>query len=65
LGKTVLRSLFEVGQAHNCTVAWVLTDRTNVAAMALYSSVGGAEEADDEGPSDCTLGYAFVLPRKP
>jgi len=65
LGKAVLRSLFEVGQAHNCTVAWVLTDRTNVAAMALYSSVGGTEGADDEGPSDCTLGYSFVLPRKP
>ena len=60
LGKAVLRSLFEVGRAHNCIVAWVLTDRTNPAAMALYESVGGSEGAD-EGPSDATLGYTFVL----
>ncbi|KLU21226.1 hypothetical protein EOS_36885 [Caballeronia mineralivorans PML1(12)] len=39
--------------------------RGQFAAMALYSSVGGTEGADDEGPSDCTLGYSFVLPRKP
>jgi aminoglycoside 6'-N-acetyltransferase I len=58
LGKAVLRALFEVGQAHNCTVAWVLTDKTNIAAMALYSSVGGTEGADD-GPSDAMLGYSF------
>lgn len=61
LAKAVLRALFEVGRAHRCTVAWVLTDRTNVAAMALYSSVGGLEGADEEGPSDGTLGYRFVL----
>jgi hypothetical protein len=57
----VLRSLFGVGRAHNCTVAWVLTDRSNAAAMALYSSVGGTEGADDTGPSDATLGYSFDL----
>jgi ribosomal protein S18 acetylase RimI-like enzyme len=61
LGKAVLRSLIEVGRANRCTVAWVLTDRTNTAAMALYSSVGGTEGADDEGPSDATLGYSFAL----
>jgi aminoglycoside 6'-N-acetyltransferase I len=61
LGKAVLRSLFEVGQAHNCTVAWVLTDKANIAAMALYSSIGGAEGADDEGPGDAMLGYSFSL----
>jgi ribosomal protein S18 acetylase RimI-like enzyme len=61
LGKAVLRALFEVGRAHNCTVAWVLTDRSNAAAMALYSSVGGTEGADDTGPSDATLGYSFAL----
>ncbi len=61
LGKAVLRSLFDVGRAHRCKVAWVLTDRTNAAAMALYSSVGGTEGADDEGPSDAMLGYSFAL----
>jgi ribosomal protein S18 acetylase RimI-like enzyme len=61
LAKAVLGALFDVGRAHRCTVAWVLTDRTNVAAMALYSSVGGTEGADDQSPSNDTLGYTFVL----
>jgi ribosomal protein S18 acetylase RimI-like enzyme len=59
LGKAVLRALFEVGRAHNCKVAWVLTDRSNVAAMALYSSVGGTEGSD--GLSHGMLGYSFPL----
>jgi hypothetical protein len=29
--------------------------------MALYSSLGGSEGADDQGPSDATLGYRFAL----
>ncbi len=61
LGKAVLKALFEVGRAQNCTIAWVLTDRNNVAAMALYSSVGGTEGADDRGPADAMLGYTFAL----
>lgn len=61
LGKALLRALFEVGQAHNCEVAWVLTYRSNVAAMALYSSVGGIEGADDSGPSDLMVGYTFNI----
>jgi ribosomal protein S18 acetylase RimI-like enzyme len=60
LATAVLQALFEVGRAHRCTEAWVLTDRTNIAAMALYSSVGGTEGADDEGPAD-SLGYTFPL----
>jgi ribosomal protein S18 acetylase RimI-like enzyme len=63
LGKAVLAALFEVGRAHRCRVAWVLTDRTNAAAMALYASLGGTEGADDEGPPDSTLGYSFALAR--
>jgi len=61
LGKAVLNALFELGRALGCTEAWVLTDRTNAAAMALYASIGGIEGADDEGPSDKTLGYTFKL----
>jgi ribosomal protein S18 acetylase RimI-like enzyme len=61
LGKAVLRTLLEVGRAHRCKVAWVLTDRSNVAAMALYSSVGGTEGADDASPSDVMIGYSFAL----
>jgi ribosomal protein S18 acetylase RimI-like enzyme len=61
LGKAVLKALFEVGKAHNCKVAWVLTDRGNVAAMALYSSVGGTEGADDTESGEAMLGYSFAL----
>jgi aminoglycoside 6'-N-acetyltransferase I len=59
LGKAVLKALFEVGRAHNCTVAWVLTDRSNVSAMALYLSVGGVEGAS--GLSKAMVGYSFPL----
>jgi len=61
LGKAVLEALLEVGRAQNCTVAWVLTYRNNVAARALYSSVGWTEGADDSGPDDIMLGYSFAL----
>jgi ribosomal protein S18 acetylase RimI-like enzyme len=61
LGKAVLKALFEVGRTQNCTVAWVLTDTTNTAAMALYSSVGGTEGADDVSPADSMRGYRFAL----
>jgi ribosomal protein S18 acetylase RimI-like enzyme len=61
LGKAVLKALLDVGRAQNCKVAWILTDKNNVAAMALYSSIGGAEGADDVGPADAMLGYSFQL----
>jgi aminoglycoside 6'-N-acetyltransferase I len=61
IGKAVLKTLFQAGKAHKCTSGWVLTHRTNIAAMALYSSVGGTEGADDSGPSDALLGYSFEL----
>jgi ribosomal protein S18 acetylase RimI-like enzyme len=64
LGKAVLKALLDVGRAHNCKVAWVLTDRNNVAAMALYSSLGGTEGADDVGPADAMIGYSFILADK-
>jgi ribosomal protein S18 acetylase RimI-like enzyme len=60
LGKAVMRALLEVGRAQGCREAWVLTDKGNAAARALYGSVGGTEGAD-EGPSDETLGYTFRL----
>jgi ribosomal protein S18 acetylase RimI-like enzyme len=61
LGKAVLQALLDVGQVHNCTVAWVLTYRNNPAAMTLYASLGGVEGADASGPSDALLGYSFPL----
>jgi ribosomal protein S18 acetylase RimI-like enzyme len=61
LGKAVLDRLLEAGRHERCSVAWVLTDRQNPAAMALYSSLGGTEGADDDGPADAMLGYQFDL----
>jgi ribosomal protein S18 acetylase RimI-like enzyme len=61
LGAAVLKELLEVGRVHNCTTAWVLTYRTNAAAMALYSSLGGIEGADDSGPANSMVGYSFTL----
>lgn len=45
LGKALMSALFDVARALSCTEAWVLTDRTNAAAMALYTSAGGVEGA--------------------
>jgi ribosomal protein S18 acetylase RimI-like enzyme len=63
LATAILRTLLQVGRAHHCTVAWVLTDRSNAAAMALYASIGGTEGADEQGPRSETLGYTFDLTR--
>jgi ribosomal protein S18 acetylase RimI-like enzyme len=61
LGKAVLNALLDVGRALHCTSAWVLTYRDNPAAMALYSSLGGGEGADDSGPANAMVGYTFEL----
>jgi aminoglycoside 6'-N-acetyltransferase I len=47
IGKAMLQVIFEVGRRHGCGQAWVLTDRGNVAAMALYASAGGEVEPPD------------------
>jgi ribosomal protein S18 acetylase RimI-like enzyme len=61
LGQAVLKALFEVGRALNCAEAWVLTDRSNLAAMALYLSAGGTEGVGGAGPSNPIVGYSFAL----
>jgi GNAT superfamily N-acetyltransferase len=45
LARSILKRLLDHGRALGCEEAWVLTHRTNVAAMALYAAVGG--EAED------------------
>jgi aminoglycoside 6'-N-acetyltransferase I len=45
IGKMLLQSLLEAARQVGCSEAWVLTERGNIAAMAMYRSVGGAEEA--------------------
>ncbi len=41
LGQAALRRLLERGAELGCLQAWVLTERDNAAAAALYASVGG------------------------
>jgi ribosomal protein S18 acetylase RimI-like enzyme len=59
IGKAVLGALLDMGRTHHCKVAWVLTDRSNLAALALYSSLGGTEGT--EGLSKAIVGYSFAL----
>ncbi|MEJ2541760.1 MAG: GNAT family N-acetyltransferase [Gemmatimonadota bacterium] len=47
IGRRLLRALFRRGREHGCTQAWVLTERENEAARALYLATGvqsGIEE---------------------
>ena len=59
LGRRVVDALLDVGRAHRCRSAWVLTDRTNIAALALYHSAGGVE--GEGGLSDQMVGFDFAL----
>jgi aminoglycoside 6'-N-acetyltransferase I len=47
LGKAILAGLFDLARSLGCREAWVLTERDNHAAQALYRAAGG-EEADEE-----------------
>lgn len=47
LGKAVVQALLDHGKALGCREAWVLTERSNDAAMALYSSAGGQTAPTD------------------
>jgi len=60
LGKAVIAALLDVARAHACTEAWVLTDRSNAAARALYAALGGIEGADEVSAGEM-LGYRFGL----
>jgi ribosomal protein S18 acetylase RimI-like enzyme len=48
IGKQLIDALLEAGRSRGCTEAWVLTDRTNEAAMRLYASRGGKEFPRDQ-----------------
>ena len=55
LATRLLHALFEAGRAAGCGQAWVLTERSNAAAMRLYRAAGGVE-ADEE-----TVMFEFPL----
>lgn len=43
-----LNRLLEAARELGCVEAWVLTNRSNIAAMRLYSTTGGSTEGHDE-----------------
>ena len=61
LGRQLLQRLFRVGTALGCSEAWVLTDRANPGAQALYASVGGTEGVGGSGGDNPIVGYSFPL----
>src|SRR5262249_38895295 len=46
IARRLLAVMLETARAANCCEAWVLTDRTNEAAMGLYASSGGVASGD-------------------
>ena len=54
----VLDALFARGRELGCREAWVLTERDNAAAVALYASAGGREWGDD------TRGFSFRIAQR-
>ena len=45
--KAILIELLRLGKRLGCRSAWVLTDKSNMAAKRLYSSVGGRVDPGD------------------
>ena len=43
IGKAVLHALLQKGRELGCSEAWVLTDKENLPARALYASAAGEE----------------------
>lgn len=48
VGKAILETLLDLARELGCAEAWVLTARSNDAAMRLYRSSGGVEGARDQ-----------------
>lgn len=47
LGKRLMDEMLKVARSRGCVEVWVLTDRSNVPAMRLYTSAGGMEKSPD------------------
>ena len=48
IARELLDALLDAGRNRGCVEAWVLTDRSNPAAMRMYESVGGQQAPDDQ-----------------
>ena len=47
IGKALMQAVLEEAKRSGCSEAWVLTDRANLPAMAMYKSAGGEETLPD------------------
>ena len=47
IGKALMQEILEEAKRSGCSEAWVLTDRANLPAMAMYKSAGGEETLPD------------------
>ena len=47
IGKSLIQAILEEAKRSGCSEAWVLTDRSNLPAMAMYKSAGGEETLPD------------------
>jgi ribosomal protein S18 acetylase RimI-like enzyme len=47
LGRRMLEAMLDLGRQQDCGEAWVLTERSNPAAMRLYAASGGEEAAEE------------------
>jgi GNAT superfamily N-acetyltransferase len=55
VARGMLKVLLDLARDTGCAEAWVLTYRTNAAAMKLYESLGAQESEDD------TVMFTFLL----
>jgi ribosomal protein S18 acetylase RimI-like enzyme len=62
VGKALLRELLQLGERLGCVRAGVMTDRTNMAALGLYQSVGGAEAPIPQLKVTLSLGVGHPAP---
>lgn len=46
IGRALMQAMLAHGRALGCTQAWVLTERDNHAALALYAASGGKAPSD-------------------
>jgi ribosomal protein S18 acetylase RimI-like enzyme len=58
IARRLLATLFVRARQVGCTEAWVLTERSNDAAMRLYDAAGGSETEEE------TVMFAFYLGEK-
>ena len=48
IGKALMQAMLAEAKQSGCSEAWVLTNRTNLPAMAMYKSAGGEETLPDQ-----------------